>query len=116
MLLSGFFMSRQIFAGFLKYDTDMNYPRYDRYQSYQWNYDHAPDPVAVDVPNWPAPITLCGKSLKSPLGIPAGPLLNGRWCLYYASLGFDLVTYKTCLLYTSPSPRDLSTSRMPSSA
>ena len=25
-------------------------------------------------------------------------------------------TVKTCLLYTSPSPRDLSTSRMPSSA
>ena len=25
-------------------------------------------------------------------------------------------TYKSCLLYTSPSPRDLSTSRMPSSA
>ena len=25
-------------------------------------------------------------------------------------------SYKTCLLYTSPSPRDLSTSRMPSSA
>ena len=25
-------------------------------------------------------------------------------------------TYKACLLYTSPSPRDLSTSRMPSSA
>ena len=24
--------------------------------------------------------------------------------------------YKNCLLYTSPSPRDLSTSRMPSSA
>ena len=24
--------------------------------------------------------------------------------------------YKPCLLYTSPSPRDLSTSRMPSSA
>ena len=26
------------------------------------------------------------------------------------------VSNKTCLLYTSPSPRDLSTSRMPSSA
>ena len=26
------------------------------------------------------------------------------------------VAYPTCLLYTSPSPRDLSTSRMPSSA
>ena len=28
----------------------------------------------------------------------------------------DLNTIHTCLLYTSPSPRDLSTSRMPSSA
>ena len=27
-----------------------------------------------------------------------------------------LILYKNCLLYTSPSPRDLSTSRMPSSA
>ena len=26
------------------------------------------------------------------------------------------VSHQTCLLYTSPSPRDLSTSRMPSSA
>ena len=26
------------------------------------------------------------------------------------------VLFETCLLYTSPSPRDLSTSRMPSSA
>jgi dihydroorotate dehydrogenase len=31
----------------------------------------------------------------SPLGIAAGPLLNGRWILYYASLGFDVLTYKT---------------------
>ena len=29
---------------------------------------------------------------------------------------FSKITSKTCLLYTSPSPRDLSTSRMPSSA
>ena len=28
----------------------------------------------------------------------------------------DRVQYNLCLLYTSPSPRDLSTSRMPSSA
>ena len=27
-----------------------------------------------------------------------------------------IINAKTCLLYTSPSPRDLSTSRMPSSA
>ena len=30
--------------------------------------------------------------------------------------GADNKTIYTCLLYTSPSPRDLSTSRMPSSA
>ena len=28
----------------------------------------------------------------------------------------NILEIKTCLLYTSPSPRDLSTSRMPSSA
>ena len=33
------------------------------------------------------------------------------------TIGFYLVSkYRDCLLYTSPSPRDLSTSRMPSSA
>ena len=39
---------------------------------------------------------------------------------YAFSLGFRLVKgdrlFYNCLLYTSPSPRDLSTSRMPSSA
>ena len=30
--------------------------------------------------------------------------------------GFDMIICNACLLYTSPSPRDLSTSRMPSSA
>ena len=29
---------------------------------------------------------------------------------------FSIMLYPACLLYTSPSPRDLSTSRMPSSA
>ena len=37
----------------------------------------------------------CGRKVASPLGIAAGPLLNGKWCLYYANLGFDVVTYKT---------------------
>ena len=32
------------------------------------------------------------------------------------TLNFDSTYAITCLLYTSPSPRDLSTSRMPSSA
>ena len=29
---------------------------------------------------------------------------------------FSIILFYSCLLYTSPSPRDLSTSRMPSSA
>ena len=32
------------------------------------------------------------------------------------AIGGTVVLVKSCLLYTSPSPRDLSTSRMPSSA
>ena len=38
---------------------------------------------------------------------------------YYTPYSSSMYTYmptKSCLLYTSPSPRDLSTSRMPSSA
>jgi len=70
-------------------------PRYDRRQSYDWNYAHAPDPVEAEVPPMPGDWTFCGRAVPSPLGIPAGPLLNGRWVLYYASLGFDVLTYKT---------------------
>ncbi|HZN34521.1 MAG TPA: hypothetical protein VFB80_11905 [Pirellulaceae bacterium] len=71
-------------------------PRYDRTQTYRWNYDHAPDsPPAVDVPPVGGSWTVCRRPVGSPLGISAGPLLNGRWILYYAALGFDLLTYKT---------------------
>ena len=35
---------------------------------------------------------------------------------YRLALDLDPARIETCLLYTSPSPRDLSTSRMPSSA
>ena len=41
-------------------------------------------------------------------GIPAGLQLTEEY------IAIDLL--RSCLLYTSPSPRDLSTSRMPSSA
>ena len=70
-------------------------PRYDRFRSYEWNREHAPDPVDIEVPSVPGTWDFCGLPIESPLGIPAGPLLNGRWCLYYASLGFDVLTYKT---------------------
>ena len=38
------------------------------------------------------------------------------WMVFGGSWGSTLALTYACLLYTSPSPRDLSTSRMPSSA
>jgi dihydroorotate dehydrogenase len=70
-------------------------PRYDRRQSYDWNYDHAPEPQTVSIAKVPGEWRFLGKPIGSPLGVAAGPLLNGRWVLYYASLGFDVLTYKT---------------------
>lgn len=71
-------------------------PVYEIHQSYDWNYAHAPQhPPAVDVPPCPGEWSLCGIPLNSPLGMPAGPLLNSNWILYYAALGFDTLTYKT---------------------
>ena len=64
-------------------------PRYDTTQSYRWNYDHPPGPVDVVVPDVPGAWTFLGRPVPSPLGVPAGPLLNGRWILYYAALGFE---------------------------
>src|SRR5436309_15166635 len=71
------------------------FPRYDIRRTYDWNYDRAPEPAEVDVPQVHGEWTFCSLPVASPLGIPAGPLLNGRWLLYYASLGFDVLTYKT---------------------
>ena len=53
-------------------------------------------------------------SLKMPTYVVGGYVrdrLLGR-----PSKDMDIVCVGSCLLYTSPSPRDLSTSRMPSSA
>jgi len=69
--------------------------RYDMQKSYQWNYDHAPEPIEIAVPAFDGEWSFCGLEVNSPLGMPAGPLLNGKWVLYYASLGFDVLTYKT---------------------
>src|SRR5689334_4317517 len=71
------------------------FPRYNWRETYDWNFDHAPDAVGVDEPTVPASWSYGGLPVASPLGIAAGPLLNGKWILYYASLGFDVLTYKT---------------------
>jgi dihydroorotate dehydrogenase (NAD+) catalytic subunit len=73
--------------------------RYDRKKPYQWNYDNAPPQnIEPEIPLDPVsggPWKYCGLNVESPLAVAAGPLLNGRWILYYAHLGFDVLTYKT---------------------
>ena len=78
-------------------------PSYDIRRTYDWNYWRPPSlvewkdgsgkvPERREMPgNW----TFAGLPVASPLGIAAGPLLNGAWCRYYAQLGFDVLTYKT---------------------
>lgn len=69
---------------------------YDYRRSYDWNYDNPPkSPWLGTVPQVPGSWDFCGLKVNSPLGMPAGPLLNSAWILHYARLGFDVLTYKT---------------------
>ena len=70
-------------------------PRYDWHRTYDWNFDHAPEATRLEERPVPGNWDFCGLPVASPLGIAAGPLLNGKWILYYAALGFDALTYKT---------------------
>ena len=62
------------------------------------------------------------KELRSRVLTTLGLLLLVRLGIYIPMPGIDRVAFKSfidqggCLLYTSPSPRDISGSRMPSSA
>ena len=64
--------------------------------------------------------------IKSVMIIGAGPIIIGQACEFdYSGAqackalkeeGYKVVLVNSCLLYTSPSPRDSRVSRMPSSA
>ena len=54
-------------------------PRYDRSQSYEWNYENTPSPQDLALAKVPGKWQFCGLPVDSPLGMPAGPLLNGAW-------------------------------------
>ena len=42
-----------------------------------------------------SPVDFLGFKLNSPIGVPAGPLLNSKWIALAANLGYDVPTYKT---------------------
>jgi dihydroorotate dehydrogenase len=72
-------------------------PTYDVQRSYEENYAAGPSftgPLPPERSGEPAARFL-GHPVYTPLGVPAGPLLNSAWIALYARLGFDLLTYKT---------------------
>lgn len=79
-------------------------PTYDIGRSYEANYLEGPFlkemPPARQIRE---KVKFLGFDVNSPLGIPAGPLLNSRWIIAYAELGFDLLVYKTVRTTEPPS-------------
>lgn len=82
-------------------------PLYDIRKSYLDNAEHGP---FFNGP-WPQRTLppknkwtdFLGFKIASPLGIPAGPLLNAKWIALAARLGFDVLTYKTIRSAEHPS-------------
>ncbi|MCC6127965.1 MAG: dihydroorotate dehydrogenase [Chlamydiae bacterium] len=82
-----------------------NHPAiYDINQSYAVNAEKGPffSGEIPPRPNPSHPVDFLGFSLRSPLGVPAGPLLNSRWIHLASRLGFDLLVYKTIRSFAHP--------------
>jgi len=52
----------------------------------------APERVLPNEADW---IDFLGFKVATPLGVPAGPLLNSSWIGFAAAFGFDILCYKT---------------------
>jgi dihydroorotate dehydrogenase (NAD+) catalytic subunit len=74
-------------------------PFYDPARSYQENFEHGPFGLFADTQFHSPTIQSCSKFLgvpvEMPFGIPAGPLLNGRYVKAALDLGFSIPVYKT---------------------
>jgi dihydroorotate dehydrogenase (NAD+) catalytic subunit len=77
---------------------------YDMEKDYCENLQEGPR-FTGEIPSWnPKPtFPFLGHRLNSPLGIPAGLLLDSKWVGLYASLGFDILAYKTVRSHRYPS-------------
>jgi dihydroorotate dehydrogenase (NAD+) catalytic subunit len=80
-------------------------PIYDITKTYLENANEGPFFLG-EIPEYERavqPVDFLGFKLNSPLGVPAGPLLNSKWIALAASLGFDVPTYKTIRSFPYPS-------------
>ena len=79
---------------------------------------HCNTPITVTAHTGPDELSTCLKGCDLviiPAGIPRKPGMS-RDDLFNTNAGARTYPASTCLLYTSPSPRDATLSRMPSSA
>lgn len=79
-------------------------PIYDISKTYLENAEEGPF-FHAKIPHRPkskTPVDFLGHTLASPLGVPAGPLLNSKWVSLAAKLGFDLLVYKTIRSFAHP--------------
>ncbi len=78
------------------FEINMLHPTYDIHKSYDENYSDGPT-CDFEIPSRVKlkPIKLWGYEVNSPIGVPAGPLINAEYIRLYAQLGFDLPVYKT---------------------
>ena len=76
---------------------EIKYDVYDASKSYEENYNQGPffDGEVPERVVTNQKIKLWNWELNSPIGIPAGPLLNSNWVEFYAKMGFDIPVYKT---------------------
>ncbi len=73
-------------------------PFYDPAKSYEENYDTGPFGVFADgeiFAQGEPKANFLGYKVHTPLGIPAGPLLNSAFCKAAFEKGFDICVYKT---------------------
>lgn len=80
-------------------------PIYDIEKSYAFNLENGPF-FRGEIPKRPESrrkTNFLGFSLRSPLGVPAGPLLGSKWVKLATQLGFDLPVYKTIRSFAHPS-------------
>jgi len=78
---------------------------YDIKKTYEENYNWGPFLGSIAFPSSlpkKSAKNFLGFEINSPLGIAAGPLLNGRWVKTYADFGFDVPVYKTVRSVSHP--------------